>query len=505
MSNPSGYPPTEPEAPPSVPRERRVWAIWDDVPEATLAQLLAKHGWQLMGRSTVVNAALRAAPEWEVGVVIWNCLTPSTEFERPTDALIALRKLRSDVRVVLLVGDPQDPLAAQWRQAGLMMSCFDWVEGVDDITDALLERLEHPRQLEDVLSQLDPAPRAEVSSLQWEGDSEDPPSPAEPPPPGHAPGLSGPIDRMKSAGSSLEFVHTARTLVRPLVDWRRGLWPRNVTDDLEEDPDAVPERSTPPKPPKPPKPSGRRKAAQTAAVVVRKRFAVLGVQGGVGVTTATALLAWAWIKMGIRVGVLEAASPGGFLLPYFGLGLVDQGWEAGHAPESIARHAHKAQNLSIIPRGVGAGALAQPPAVGTYADWLYQHSDLLVVDGGQEWCGGGGNRDALWRLADAIVLMAIPTAVGFQATIRVVDLIHTVAPGRLAGLILAQRTSRRLSRQEWEHEFGCDVLWEPSWLPERYGAWADRGRPPAELVAEALPLAQRLIVHPQQRITVTLD
>jgi hypothetical protein len=313
-------------------------------------------------------------------------------------------------------------------------------------------------------------------------------TPAAPPPPGDPTASSLPADTAAPADPA-----AAAPATRPAA---------------EPSPDGAPDAAPHPRPEAgsepTPAPAGRgrwgRRSPRTApAIRVGRRITVFGAHGGAGATTVAVRLAHWLDAHGLAVGLFEAAPLGGHLLRWWGRDPVEQGWESGAPPETVAVPVGRASR--VCPRGCGPGSLAAAPEAAAAAlAWLARTQDVTLIDAGTGWAGPAAA--PLWD-ADALVLAVEPTPTGLAAALRWLGIAEAAgAAARLVGVVSGRRPGPRPAARVVADLLGVPVFGDPPPDPGLFARWAASGPPPAALAEALAPLAQALVTDGARRIVL---
>ena len=122
----------------------RVYLACQDPPRAAIWALLRKSGMSVVGAADTTDEAVREGPDLTAEAVVLHASLPGALTSE--DAILRLRAARPDVRVVVLLEEPDERLTEAVMRAGV----FDFVVG-DAVVTELSDRLEHPRTLADVI------------------------------------------------------------------------------------------------------------------------------------------------------------------------------------------------------------------------------------------------------------------------------------------------------------------------------------------------------------------
>ncbi len=251
-----------------------------------------------------------------------------------------------------------------------------------------------------------------------------------------------------------------------------------------------------------------RKAANieqsTHALVLGRKVLFLGMHGGAGVTTLTLLTALQMGNMGLSVGIVELPQQGGQLLRLLRQPLVRQGVEAQVPPKDLATRVPP--RLIIMPHGIGPGSLIGQVDPTPYVHYLEKHCDIILIDGGAQWatpaCGQA------YELADAIIPITEPTALGLGSCVRFEEFSHGAGiDERIDGVILNKRGEGGLGIGELHHNMKWPIIQDIHGDAQEFNRWtqANRWSPtnniPPTLLTLIEPLAKALII---QRRNLTL-
>ena len=470
-----------------------MWVAWPGVPDAALRDILGPAGFDVVGMSDLLDSLIPdiAGPAAATAaVVIVNGRAPSVTPAR--DLLWTLRIRRPDLRVVLLLGE-DDERARELRSVALAVGIYDWVLGDDGDTvrEGLLDVLLHPRTLGDVAGKAGSLPVSVTAEIPWEEPSRDEHPDRRDTRPLQATLVSG----AKAA------VGTVGTLFAAATRHRRSTWAKDADGTQAEGRERVPEADDQGRAAddENDRPKGRRGRGRGLGQLSRDAPAfafgrivvVIGLHGGAGCSSVTALLAHCVDRAGLRAGVLELAHGGGQILRAFGRGLVEQGVEAGHPPGEVA--VERGRGTVVLPLGFGPGASVGVPQASEYLAWLRQCADIILIDAGCDltW---PPVREAVGA-CDEIVPVFEPTPTGVGSAARFLALADA---GRwrekVKACVLNRRATRHLSVPDISDTLGVAVALDIEHMPDDFHRLWHDGRASPALTGTVEPLAERLVV-----------
>lgn len=433
----------------------KIWLVSDPIPARSLLRALSEAGHEVVAQTDLLEDMVDEAEDIEADLLIISRHTSGDISLK--DALWKIRKQRPSMRIIVLMGK-HDREVPRLRQSLAAMSIFDMVEGdaLDEIAQAMVYSIRHPSSFSEVVKATQTPPS---EAFIWDPDDDEP------------------VDEDEETDKETRPRAGIIPNLFSVVSHRRRLtWKEDTAKEEGEEQPNIP--MTP-----------KRLEPSAPAFVVGRTIVFFGLQGGVGVSSLTSLVARHFDRMSLRVGVIEAARSGGQLLRYFGHHPVDRGAESTD-PFSDAL-VHSGKNISLFPFGFGEAAI-KPPNTTKLVMFLKRTCDLILVDGGSD-LSWPAMRDAK-EISDLIVPIMEPSEYGLYEGARFLEMMEsTQEVAKVPGIVLNKRMAKKPSTSEVAEKLGTVVLADIQLNPKDFWFLQSSGGVNDGIMVDTSPLSKELL------------